>query len=95
MKNLHLNLTDYLFLQFRTVNPTLNAVVAIYYPHLSKAKVLEKARKQEFPFACFRIDDSQKSPYIVDITDLAYVLESNYQNAVKDYEAFHSSAVSS
>lgn len=89
MKQIQPNLTDYLFLQFRAVNPTLDAVAATYYPHLSKAKILEKARKQEFPFVCFKLDTSQKSPYLVDIKDLAYVLESNYQKSIKDYEAFH------
>lgn len=58
----------------------------IYYPHLSKAKLLEKARKMEFPFVCYKLDESKKSPYLVDIIDLAFVLNQRYQ--AQEYEAF-------
>ena len=43
-----MNLSDYLFMQFKTMTPTLEQVAAMYYPHLSKAKILEKARKRNF-----------------------------------------------
>lgn len=79
-----LNLSDYLFMQFKTITPSLDQVCDVYYPHLSRAKRLEKARKLEFPFLCFRIDDSQKSPYLVDILDLAFVLEKRYQAQHED-----------
>ncbi|MBP6353701.1 MAG: pyocin activator PrtN family protein, partial [Acinetobacter sp.] len=74
------------FMQFRTATPTLENVCAVYYPHLCKAKQLEKARKMEFPFICFRIDNSQKSPYLVDLTDLAFVLDNSYKKHYEDFK---------
>ncbi|RKG29357.1 MULTISPECIES: pyocin activator PrtN family protein [Acinetobacter] len=86
MKTGKMNLSDYLFMQFRTMTPTLDQVGTIYYPHLSKAKLLEKARKNDFPFVCYKLDRTQKAPYFVDIIDLAFVLNKNYEDYAKDYE---------
>ncbi|MEG2723902.1 MAG: pyocin activator PrtN family protein [Acinetobacter sp.] len=80
---------DYLFLKFRSATPKLNDIAKEYYPHLSKEKVLEKARQQKFPFTCFRIDESQKGAFFVDIHELAEVLDKIYR---KSYQSFHASA---
>lgn len=93
MNKAQMNLSDYLFMQFKTMTPTLEQVAAMYYPHLSKAKILEKARKKEFPFICYKIDESQKSPYLVDIFDLAFVLDKRYNEQAKEYEIFTKSAL--
>ena len=93
MSTVKTNLSDYLFMQFKTMTPTLEQVAAMYYPHLSKAKILEKARKKEFPFICYKIDESQKSPYLVDIFDLAFVLDKRYNEQAKEYEIFTKSAL--
>ena len=93
MSTVKMNLSDYLFMQFKTMTPTLEQVGAMYYPHLSKAKLLEKARKMEFPFICYKIDESQKSPYLVDIFDLAFVLDKRYNEQAKEYEIFTKSAL--
>ncbi len=93
MSTVKMNLSDYLFMQFKTMTPTLEQVAAMYYPHLSKAKILEKARKKEFPFICYKIDESQKSPYLVDIFDLAFVLDKRYTEQAKEYEIFTKSAL--
>ena len=93
MNIVQINLSDYLFMQFKTMTPTLEQVAAMYYPHLSKAKILEKARKKEFPFICYKIDESQKSPYLVDIFDLAFVLDKRYNEQAKEYEIFTKSAL--
>ena len=93
MNTVKMSLSDYLFMQFKTMTPTLEQVGAMYYPHLSKAKLLEKARKKEFPFICYKIDESQKSPYLVDIFDLAFVLDKRYNEQAKEYEIFTKSAL--
>lgn len=93
MSTVKMNLSDYLFMQFKTMTPTLEQVAAMYYPHLSKAKILEKTRKKEFPFICYKIDESQKSPYLVDIFDLAFVLDKRYNEQAKEYEIFTKSAL--
>jgi hypothetical protein len=79
-------LEEFMFLQFRTVKPLLADVCAIYYPHLSKATILEKARNHEFPFMCIRLDDSQKAPYFVDLFELAKVFEEEYRKMFDDFE---------
>ena len=86
MKNATIKTSDYLFMQFRTATPTLDQVCDIYYPHLSKAKRLEKVRNGEFPFFCFKLDASQKAPYFVDIIDLAFVLEEKYKAQRDDFD---------
>jgi hypothetical protein len=47
---IQLSTSDYLFMRYRSMTVLLDEVVKDYYPHLSKVKVLEKARNQEFPF---------------------------------------------
>ncbi|MEN3979486.1 MULTISPECIES: pyocin activator PrtN family protein [Acinetobacter] len=74
MNKVQMNLSDYLFMQFKTITPTLEQVGAMYYPHLSKAKLLEKARNMDFPFPCYRIDDSQKAPYLINLADFSEFL---------------------
>lgn len=80
---------DYLFLQFRSPTPKLEDIAKVYYSHLSKCKLLEKARNQEFPFTCFRLGTSQKSPYLVDIYELAKILDETYLSAYQDFIKLH------
>lgn len=86
MKNL--NTIDFLFIKFGGCHIKLNEICDEYYPHLSKEKMLEKARLKQFPFTCFRIDNSQKGPLFVDIKELASVFDDLYK---KSYIAFRSS----
>lgn len=91
-----IKISDYLFMMFRTLTPTLDQVCDLYYPHISsKAKRLEKARDGGFPFCCFKIDDSQKAPYLVDIFDLAFVLEEKYKPQFEDYKKLMQSVLKS
>lgn len=84
-----LSTTDYLFMKYRSMTVLLDEVVRDYYPHLSKVKVLEKARNQEFPFSCFKLDKSQKAPYFVHVQDLAKVLDQQYTLAHQDHVTLH------
>ncbi|RUP39022.1 MAG: pyocin activator protein PrtN [Acinetobacter sp.] len=86
---IQLSTSDYLFMRYRSMTVLLDEVVKDYYPHLSKVKVLEKARNQEFPFSCFKLDKSQKAPYFVHIQDLAKVLDQNYTLAHQDHINLH------
>lgn len=82
-----LNTVDYLFIKFRSNLIKLDDVCKEYYPHLCKEKVLEKVRLKKFPFLCFRIDESQKGPLFVEITELARVLDGIY---IEKYKSFKS-----
>lgn len=78
-----LRTVDCLFMKYQETFVPLELIGKDFFSHLSKAKLLEKARNQQFPFACFRIDDSQKAPYFVNIKDLARVLDNQYIDAAK------------
>lgn len=95
MQNTLMKASDYLFMQFRTMTPSLDQICDVYYPHLSRAKRLEKARNMEFPFLCYRLDESQKSPYLVDIFDLAFVLENRYKAQLEEFKKFMQSVLKS
>ncbi|OJU54507.1 MAG: hypothetical protein BGN93_05560 [Acinetobacter sp. 39-4] len=86
----HLNTVDYLFLKFRANLIKLDDVSKEYSLHLCKEKVLEKVRLQKFPFVCFRIDESPKGPFFVEITELAKAFDEIYRNS---YKAFQNSTI--
>ncbi|ENV46381.1 hypothetical protein P255_00520 [Acinetobacter brisouii CIP 110357] len=80
---------EYLFIKYRSMTVELMAVVADYYPHLSKAEALRKANNQEFPFSVFKIDQSKRAPFLVHVKDLADILDKKYSEASKDFATFH------
>jgi hypothetical protein len=80
---------DYLFMKYRTLTPNLIDVAKDYYPHLSKFDVLRKANQQEFPFTVFKIDKSKRAPFMVHITELAKILDEEYQKASEDHVSLH------
>ncbi|MFV5265361.1 pyocin activator PrtN family protein [Acinetobacter courvalinii] len=85
---LQLNTVDYLFLKFRSTFIKLEDIKYEYYPHLCIEKMQERARQQRFPFTCFRIDESQKGSFFVEIHELARVMDEIY---LKSYQSFKSS----
>lgn len=78
---MNLSTRDILFLQYKKLAVPLLEIVNDYYPHLSKAKMMERARLQQFPFTCFRLDGSQKAPYFVHIDEVAKCFDTQYQEA--------------
>lgn len=80
---------DCLFIQFKKVLIPLEELCAIYYPQLQKKAMLEKASKQEFPFACFKLDSSQKAPYFANINDVAEAFDKEYAKHKKDLQVLH------
>ena len=51
----------------------------MYYSHLCPEKMKEKARQQQLPFTCFRIDEgSQKGHFFVEIHELARAIDEIY-----------------
>lgn len=90
-----LNTADYLFLKFKSTLIKLEDVSKEYYPHLCKEKVLEKARQQKFPFTCFRIDESQKGAFFVEIHELAQILDNIYKNSYQSFQSATQKAIDS
>lgn len=74
-----LTTSDYLFLKYRSVHIKLEDVVKEYYPNLNKENMLTRARQQRFPFTCFRIDESQKGAFFVNLHELADAIDDIYR----------------
>lgn len=89
MGAIQLEMSDYLFMKYRTMVVELMTIVSDYYPHLSKAEALRKANNQEFPFSVFKIDQSKRAPFLVHVKDFADVLDKQYSEASKDFATFH------
>ncbi|ENX51455.1 MULTISPECIES: pyocin activator PrtN family protein [Acinetobacter] len=70
---------DYLFLKYRSVHIKLEDVVKEYYPNLSKENMLARAREKRFPFTCYRIDESQKGAFFVNLQELAEAIDHIYR----------------
>lgn len=80
---------DYLFLQFGKTIVELKDVCAVYYPHLKYSQINRIAGEQGFIFPCFRLANSQKSPYFVNITDLAAALDKASSTVRLDHAKLH------
>ena len=80
---------DYLFMKYRSMTVDLMVIAKDYYPHLSKAEALRKANNCEFPFSVFKIDQSKRAPFLVNLNDFADVLDKQYSQASKDFATFH------
>lgn len=80
---------DYLFLQFGKLVVELREVCDIYYPHLKQTQINRLASEQGFAFPCFRLADSQKSPYFVHLSDLANALDKASGGVRMDHTKLH------
>lgn len=80
---------DYLFLQFGKLVVELREVCQIYYPHLSHTAMKRTASEQGFPFPCFRLANSQKSPYFVHIAELARAIDKAGDAVKIDHSKLH------
>jgi hypothetical protein len=61
--------------------PVLDDVCKVYYPHLNKENILEKARKGDFPFKCvqiFNLDKINKFMYTFMYTKLINKLKTTW-----------------
>ena len=77
-----------LFLQFRSIHIKLEDIRAVYYSHLCPEKMKEKARQQQLPFTCFRIDEgSQKGHFFVEIHEFSKAIDEIY---LKNRQSFTS-----
>lgn len=80
---------DYLFLQFGKLVVELREVCQIYYPHLNHTAMKRLTSDQGFPFPCFRLINSQKSPYFVHIAELARAIDKAGDAVKIDHSKLH------
>lgn len=72
---------------FNGADASLEKVVALYFPHLSEREWKRRASLQQFPFPVFRPEKSQKSPWMVNVNELAAYLDKQAAEAAKDWRA--------
>lgn len=54
-----------------------------------KAKLSQKARTGELPLPAFRLEKSQKAPWLVHIQDLATYIDQQQEKAQSDWQQAH------
>lgn len=75
-----------LLLRYRRPAIPLEQAVQDWLPHLSIEVAKRRANVQTLPFPAFRADTSQKSPWLVNLADLAAWLEKSQNQASKDWQ---------
>ena len=65
----------------------LDEVARDYLGFSHKVAIQRKAKAGEFPFPVFRLGNSQKSPWLVSIEDLAAYIDKQKEAAKRDFQA--------
>lgn len=79
-----MNTTFLLMAEYETAAIPLSAI-AEKYLGLKPATAESKARTADLPFPTFRVGESQKSPRLVHIEDLAHYIDKARQDARKEF----------
>jgi hypothetical protein len=67
--------------QFDTVRPTVDQVMAKYFPHISSRKhFLREVKTGRIKLPVHKAYDSRKAPYVVQLADLATFLDAQTQS---------------
>ncbi|RZG46968.1 pyocin activator PrtN family protein [Acinetobacter wuhouensis] len=91
MEKPDLKLNTFTILCMRYLSPIvpLDTIVEDYFTHIDIKTARKRANFHELPFPAFRIDNSNKAPYMVRLEDLAIFLDSLYQTHKHDYDAMN------
>lgn len=74
-----------LLMRYKAPVVELEQIRTDYLSHLTTDAARRRATAQSLPFACFRADKSNKSPWMVNIIDLANWLDKAQAEAKKDW----------
>ena len=77
----------YLFIKFKNPTIPLENVCEEYFG-FSKGTAKQKAKSQTLPIPAFRLGNSQKSPWLVSLTDLAGFIDLNHNLAKAQWGDF-------
>lgn len=75
-----------LLMRYRSPIITLDQTVKDWLPHISPEVAKRRANVQSLPFPVFRADNSKKSPWLVNLADLAAWLEKSQAEAARDWQ---------
>lgn len=87
--NNDIDIATMLFLRYKMPVVSLNTIVRDYLPHLSENTAKRQANSCALPFPAFRADDSTKSDYFVNLSDVAVWLENQREQARRDWQAMN------
>lgn len=79
-----------LLMRYRAPVITLETAIKDFLPHISIEQAKRRAGVQTLPFPAFRAEASQKSPYLVNVADLATWLEKSREEATGEWQKIHS-----
>ncbi|HCG6477556.1 TPA: pyocin activator PrtN family protein [Vibrio parahaemolyticus] len=63
--------------------------IAEPYLNLARRTALNRAREHKLPFPCFKMGDSNKSPYVVHLNDLVNYIDRRVEEERNIWEKFH------
>lgn len=86
-----MNTVFFLMAEFGTADVQLETV-ALKYLGLERREALTRAARQSLPFPAYRPGGTQKSPWVVRITDLAEYLDNAREKAQRDWREIHRAA---
>ncbi|WP_314338383.1 pyocin activator PrtN family protein [Acinetobacter guillouiae] len=78
-----------LAMKYKSPVVTLDTVIADFMPHLKIETAKKRASKQDLPFPAFKAEESVKSQWLVNITDVAMWLNKQRENSAKDWKNMH------
>lgn len=79
-----------LAMKYQKTTILLDDVIKEYMPHISIEYAKRRAQKQALPFPVFRAEDTKKSPYFVNVSDLANWLDSQTEKGRSEWHKVNS-----
>ncbi len=76
-------------MKYKSSVVALEVVVKDFLPHLNIETAKKRAAVQDLPFPTFKAEDSNKAPYMVNITDVAIWLNKQSQISKQDWTNMH------
>lgn len=75
-----------LAMKYKSPVITLEAVIKDFMPHLKIETEKKRASKQDLPFPVFKSEESPKSVWLVNITDVALWLTKRREISLRDWK---------
>ena len=91
MNSLNSEFTLYSMLTMRYQAPVvqLEIILKDYFPHMTRQSANKRASRQDLPFPVFKSDNSQKSPYLVDLREFSIYLCRQSQISAQDWRSMN------
>lgn len=85
-----MNTSENLIKEFGTQFPRLETVAPIYLNCADKDAIYKRAAKGDVPFPVFKLTNSNRAPWLVDVKYLAKYLDECSKSAMEKHQYTHS-----